>query len=62
MDDALGSHPSNAAPTVFTAVGGPVAGSTNSIGTITQPIAAWRLTNNSTGGTVTVAALQFGVG
>jgi hypothetical protein len=51
--------------TVFQAsqVGGPAASSINAIGAIsTVPIAAWRLTNNSTGGSVHVAALQVGIG
>jgi len=51
--------------TVFQAsqVGGPAASSVNGIGSIsTCPIAAWRLTNNSTGGAVHVAALQVGIG
>lgn len=56
---------SSTAVTVFGAsqVGGPAASSIGAIGSIsTCPIAAWRLTNNSTGGSVHVAALQAGIG
>lgn len=64
MDDPFGTFPSSAGPTVFQSsqVGGPSAGSTNAIGVITQPIAAWRLTNNSTGGAVTATVIQAGGG
>lgn len=64
MDDPTGVFPSSAGPTVFSAsaVGGPVVASSNQIGVITQPIAAWRLNNSSTSGTVTVTVLQAGIG
>lgn len=64
MDDPTGVYPSSAGPTIFQSsqVGGPAGSSTNAIGAIMQPIAAWRLTNNSTGGSVTVTALQAGIG
>ncbi|MBR1298552.1 hypothetical protein [Bradyrhizobium sp. AUGA SZCCT0042] len=64
MVDPTNTYPSTVS-TVFQAsqVGGPAASSTNGIGAIsTCPIAAWRLTNNSTGGAVHVAALQVGIG
>ena len=51
------------AMTVTTSQTGAIAGgSTNAIGSITQPIAAWRLTLTSTGGSATVTALQAGIG
>lgn len=61
MDDPFGSYPSSAGPTVFQSsqFSG---GSSNAIGAITQPIAAWRLTLSSTGGTATATALQAGIG
>jgi hypothetical protein len=66
MDDPTNTYPSSAGPTVFLssqAAGGGIAlSSLGGIGVITQPIAAWRVTNNSTGGTVTVTALQAGIG
>jgi hypothetical protein len=64
MDDPTGTFPSSAGPTVFQSsqVGGISGGSSNAVGSITTPIAAWRVTNNSTGGTVTVTALQAGIG
>jgi hypothetical protein len=69
MDDPTGVYPSSAGPTVFQSSqagssqnGVIVGGSSNAIGNILMPIAAWRVTNNSTGGTVTVTALQAGVG
>jgi hypothetical protein len=64
MDDPFGTFPSSAGPTIFQSsqVGGISGGSSNSIGSITTPIAAWRVTNTSTGGTVTVTALQIGIG
>jgi hypothetical protein len=65
VDDPTGVYPSSAGPTIFasSAVGGPVIASSNQIGSIsTCPIAAWRVTNNSTGGNVTATALQAGVG
>ncbi|WP_316159805.1 hypothetical protein [Bradyrhizobium sp. SZCCHNRI20481] len=65
IDDPTNTFPSSAGPTVFSAsaIGGPVTSSQNQIGAIsTCPIAAWRLTNNSTGGAVTVTALQIGIG
>jgi hypothetical protein len=44
-------------------VGGPSASSISGVGSIsTCPIAAWRLTNNSTGGSVQATALQAGIG
>lgn len=64
LADQSGTFPSTVS-TVFQAsqVGGPAASSINGIGAIsTCPIAAWRLTNNSTGGSVHVAALMQGVG
>lgn len=66
FDDPTSVYPSSAGPTIFLssqAAGGGIAlSSVNAIGVITQPIAAWRVTNNSTGGTVTVTALQSGIG
>ncbi|MCK1480480.1 hypothetical protein IVB27_38550 [Bradyrhizobium sp. 197] len=64
MDDPTGVFPSSAGPTIFQSsqLGGPAGSSVNAIGAIAQPIAAWRVTNNSTGGSVTVSALQAGVG
>lgn len=66
LDDPFGTYPSSAGPTIFLssqAAGGGIAlSSIGGIGVITQPIAAWRVTNNSTGGTVTVTALQAGIG
>lgn len=65
MDDPSNTYPSSAGPTVFSAsaIGGPVTSSQNQIASIsTCPIAAWRVTNNSTGGAVTVTALQAGIG
>ncbi len=65
LDDVTGTYPSSAGPTVFLssqAAGGGIAlSSVGAIGVVTQPIAAWRLTNNSTGGSVTVTALQAGI-
>jgi hypothetical protein len=65
LDDPSGVYPSSAGPTVFLssqAAGGGIAlSSVGGLGVITQPIAAWRLTNNSTGGSVTVTALQAGI-
>lgn len=71
MDDPFGTFPSSAGPTVFQSsqVGGSgssvsgvalSAGSSNSIGSITTPIAALRLTNTSTSGTATLTVLQSG--
>jgi hypothetical protein len=69
QDDPTGTYPSSAGPTVFqssqtgsSANGTLAGGSSNAIGNILMPIAAWRVTNNSTGGTVTVTALQAGIG
>lgn len=66
MDDPFGTYPSSAGPTVFLssqcAGGGIALSSIGGIGVITQPIAAWRITNNSTGGSVTVTVLQAGIG
>jgi hypothetical protein len=64
MDDVTNTYPSSAGPTVFQSsqVGGPATSSQNGIGAITQPIAALRLTNNSTGGTATLTILQAGIG
>lgn len=65
MDDPTNVFPSSAGPTVFSAsaIGGPLASSANQIASIsTCPIAAWRLTNNSTGGTVTATVFQAGIG
>ena len=64
LADPTNTYPSSVT-TVFQAsqVGGPAASSINGIGSIsTCPVAAWRLTNNSTGGSVHVAALQVGTG
>lgn len=65
LDDPTNTYPSSAGPTVFLssqAEGGGIALSTgNAIGVITQPIAAWRLTNNSSAGTVTVTVIQAGL-
>jgi hypothetical protein len=63
MDDPSNTFPSSAGPTVFQSsqVGGPAGSSVNAIGAITQPIAAWRVTNNSTGGSVTATCLQAGI-
>lgn len=63
MDDPTGVYPSSAGPTIFLSsqVGGPSASSTNAIGAIQQPIAAWRLTLTSTGGSATVSWIQAGV-
>ena len=64
LADQSGTFPSTVS-TVFQAsqVGGPAGSSINGIGAIsTCPIAAWRLTNNSTGGNVHVAALMQGLG
>jgi hypothetical protein len=63
LDDPTGVFPSSAGPTIFSAsaIGGPVTSSQNQIASVsTCPIAAWRLTNNSTSGSVTVTALQAG--
>src|SRR5262245_3511706 len=65
LDDPSNVYPSTAGtPLVLasSAVGGPAIASSNAVGVITQPIAAWRVTNTSTGGIVTVTALQAGVG
>lgn len=64
MTDPINVYPTSAAATVFQAsqVGGPAASSVNAIGAISQPVAAWRLTNNSTGGSVTATVLQAGIG
>lgn len=64
MDDPFGTYPSSAGPTVFQSsqVGGISGGSSNSIGAISNPIAAFRLTTSSTGGAVTMTALQAGIG
>lgn len=65
MDDPTNVYPSSAGPTVFSAsaIGGPVTSSQNQIASIsTCPVAAWRVTNSSTGGTVTVTVLQVGIG
>jgi hypothetical protein len=40
--------------------GGPGPSSSNWYGVLTGPIAAWRITNNSTAGTVTATVLQPG--
>jgi len=42
------------------AFGGPGATSSAWFGVLTGPFAAWRLTNNSSGGTVTATVLQGG--
>lgn len=65
LDDPTSTYPSSAGPTVFSAsaIGGPVTSSQNQIaGISTCPIAAWRVTNNSTGGSVAVSVLQAGIG
>jgi hypothetical protein len=64
MDDPTGVFPSSAGPTIFQSsqVGTIAGGSSNAVGAILQPIAAWRLTNNSTGGVATVTVLQAGIG
>lgn len=66
MDDPTGTYPSSAGPTVFLssqcAGGGIALSSVGGIGVITQPIAALRLTNNSTGGAATLTILQAGIG
>jgi hypothetical protein len=65
MDDPTGTYPSSAGPTVFQSsqtTNGIAGGSSNAIGAITTPIAAWRVTNNSSAGTVTATALQVGIG
>ncbi|MGJ5027997.1 hypothetical protein ACQR1I_14220 [Bradyrhizobium sp. HKCCYLS2038] len=65
LDDPTNTFPSSAGPTVFSAsaIGGPITSSQNQIGAIsTCPIAPWRVTNNSTGGAVTVTAVQAGIG
>lgn len=65
LDDPTGVYPSSAGtPLVLasSAFGGPAAGSSNAAGSIIVPIAAWRVTNSSTGGTVTVTVLQNGIG
>jgi hypothetical protein len=64
MDDPTNTYPSSAGPTVFQSsqVGGISGGSSNAVGSIATPIAAWRVTNTSTSGTVTVTALQAGIG
>ena len=51
MDDLTNTYPSSAGPTIFSSL---VSGSTNAIASITFPIAAWRVTNTSTAGTVSV--------
>lgn len=65
LDDPTGVYPSSAGPTVFLssqAAGGGIARSSiGGLGVITQPIAAWRITNNSTSGSVTVTELQSGI-
>jgi hypothetical protein len=64
MDDPTNIFPSSAGPTIFQSsqlTNGIAGGSSNAIGSITTPIAAWRVTNNSTAGTVTVTALQSGI-
>ncbi|MET4384368.1 hypothetical protein ABIB73_000103 [Bradyrhizobium sp. F1.4.3] len=64
MDDPSGVYPSSAGPTIFASsqVGTISGGSGNAVGAVLQPIAAWRLTNNSTGGSVTATVLQAGIG
>lgn len=66
LDDVTGTYPSSAtSPTIFSAsaIGGPVTSSQNQIASIsTCPISAWRVTNSSTGGSVTVTVLQVGIG
>src|ERR1700757_4886588 len=65
MDDPTGVYPSSAGPTIFQSsqtTNGIAGGSSNAVGANTTPIAAWRVTNPSTGGTVTVTALQAGIG
>lgn len=68
MDDPTGTYPSSAGPTIFqssqTSSGPGIinGGSSNAIGSILTPVAAWRITNTSTAGTVTVTALQVGIG
>ncbi|WP_315737960.1 hypothetical protein [Bradyrhizobium sp. SZCCHNR1093] len=65
MDDPTNVYPSSGGPTVFpaSAIGGPVTSSQNQIAAVSScPIAAWRLVNSSTGGSVTVTALQVGMG
>lgn len=59
VDDPTNTYPSSAGPTIFSSL---VSGSTNALAAITTPIAAWRVTNTSTAGTVTVTALQAGIG
>lgn len=68
MDDPTNTFPSSAGPTIFqssqtgsSANGVLAGGSSNAIGNILMPIAAWRVTNNSTAGTVTVTAVQTGI-
>jgi len=65
LDDPSNVFPSSAGTVTVltsTAFGGPAPASSNASGSIIVPIAAWRLTVSSTGGTVTVTALQNGVG
>ncbi len=63
LADPTNTYPSSAVAVFQSSqVGGPAASSINSIGAIIQPIAAWRLTNNSTGGAVTATVLQSGIG
>ncbi|WP_315720154.1 MULTISPECIES: hypothetical protein [unclassified Bradyrhizobium] len=64
FDDPTGVYPSSAGPTVFSAsaVSAIVTSSANQAGSITQPIAAWRISNTSTTGSITVTALQAGIG
>src|SRR4051794_8618343 len=65
LDDPGTTFASSAGPTTFSAsaIGGPATSSQNQIASIsTAPIAAWRLTNNSTGGSVTVTFMQVGIG
>ena len=62
LDDPTNTFPSSAGPTVFQSsqVGTINGGSSNAVGAILQPIAAWRVTNNSTGGAVTVTDASGG--
>lgn len=64
LQDPSSTYPSTT-QTIWqaSAVGGSSINSSNAVFSIsTCPIAAWRVTNNSTGGTVTVTALQVGIG
>ena len=66
LDDPSNVYPSSAGtPLIFGASqvsSGLGVTSSNVIGSILVPITAWRVTNSSTGGTITVTALQAGIG